>query len=66
MYKQIPLDRLLLETDSPFLTPVPYRGTINEPSRVATVAAFMADLRGENLDDLAKITTSNARNLFKI
>ena len=66
MYKQIPLDRLLLETDSPFLTPVPYRGTINEPSRVATVAAFMADLRGENLDDLAKITTSNAQNLFKI
>jgi TatD DNase family protein len=66
MYKAIPLDRLLLETDSPFLTPSPYRGSINEPKRVKTVADFVADLRGENRENMSTATTSNAKTLFGI
>jgi TatD DNase family protein len=66
VYRQIPQKSLLLETDSPFLTPNPYRGTINEPKRVGTIADFLADLRGEDRVELAKITTANARQLFGI
>lgn len=65
-YKSIPLDRLVLETDAPFLTPTPYRGTINEPKRVGEIAEWVAKLRGENRDVLARATTSNARQLFGI
>lgn len=64
--KAIPLDKLLLETDSPFLTPVPKRGTINEPSNVRLVAEFLSRLRGESLETLAEATTGNARTLFGI
>jgi TatD DNase family protein len=66
VYKSIPLDSLLLETDSPFLTPTPYRGSINEPKRLGAVADFVAQLRGENRDQLAVRTTANARQLFGI
>jgi TatD DNase family protein len=66
MYKQIPLESLLLETDAPFLTPVPFRGTINEPSMVGVIAKHMADQRGENLDTLAAATSANVHNLFGI
>jgi TatD DNase family protein len=66
VYKTVPLDKLLLETDAPFLTPTPYRGSINEPKRLGAVADFVADLRGENPEDLAKATTENARQLFGI
>lgn len=66
VYRQIPLNRLLLETDAPFLTPIPYRGSINEPKRVRTVAEFLVGLRGEDRDVLARATTKNARQLFNI
>ena len=62
--KKIPLDKLLLETDAPFLTPTPYRGTICEPKHVRTTAEFLSGLRGESLETLAQATTQNAINLF--
>ncbi|MDQ3123112.1 MAG: TatD family hydrolase [bacterium] len=64
--KAVPLEKLLLETDAPYLTPVPFRGTICEPKHVRTVGEFLADLRGENLLDLATATTANAKRLFKL
>jgi TatD DNase family protein len=62
--RAIPLNKLLLETDAPFLTPTPYRGTINEPKYVRVVAEFLAKLRGESLEQLASVTTKNAQKLF--
>lgn len=64
--RAVPLTQLVLETDAPFLTPTPYRGKICEPKHVRTVGEFLADLRGESLEDLAQITTANARQLFNI
>jgi TatD DNase family protein len=60
----IPQDRLLVETDSPFLAPVPHRGQTCEPAFVADTAAFLSDLRDEPLDELAAATTSNFFRLF--
>jgi TatD DNase family protein len=60
----IPLDRLLIDTDSPFLAPVPHRGKACEPAFVADTAAFLADLRGEPLERLASATSANFRRLF--
>lgn len=62
--KQVPLNRLLLETDAPFLTPVPFRGTICEPKYVQVTAEFLSHLRGESLEKLASSTTHNAQKLF--
>jgi TatD DNase family protein len=62
--KLIPQDRLLVETDSPFLAPVPHRGQTCEPAFVADTAAFLSDLRDEPLDELAAATTSNFFKLF--
>ncbi len=62
--RRIPLDKLLLETDAPFLTPVPHRGTICQPKHVVVTAEFLAKLRGESLAGLAKATTVNAQKLF--
>ena len=62
--KNIPLDRLLVETDSPFLAPVPNRGKTCEPAFVADTAAFLSDLRHEPLDELAQATTANFFKLF--
>ncbi|MEO6582499.1 MAG: TatD family hydrolase [Sphingomicrobium sp.] len=62
--KQVPLDRLLVETDSPFLAPVPHRGRPCEPAFVADTAAFAAALRGEAPGTLAEATTANFFRLF--
>ena len=64
--RQVPLERLLLETDCPYLSPVPYRGKTNEPARVADIAAFVAELRGETVAALTAQTTANAVALFGI
>lgn len=61
----VPLDRLLIETDSPFLAPVPYRGKVNEPAYVAEVAKQLAQLRGLSLEAVAATTTHNFQCLFK-
>jgi TatD DNase family protein len=63
--KQIPLERMLIETDSPYLAPIPNRGKTNEPSWVAHVAQFIADLRGISIDEVAQHTTHNFKTLFK-
>lgn len=60
----VPDDRLLIETDCPFLAPVPYRGKRNEPAFVAQVAQRLAEVRGESLEDLAARTSANAIALF--
>ena len=62
--KTIPADQLLVETDAPFLAPVPNRGKTCEPAFVADTAAFLAELRGETQEDLADRTTANFFRLF--
>ncbi len=63
--RALPLDRLLVETDSPWLAPKPYRGKQNQPAYVHEVAQFVADLKGISLGQLAEITTENFYRLFK-
>jgi TatD DNase family protein len=63
---RVPLDRLLVETDSPYLSPHPCRGQTNEPARVALIAARLAEIRDFPPIDFARITTSNARSLFRL
>jgi len=62
----VPLDRLLVETDSPFLSPEPLRGRRNEPAHVIHTAACLALARGESLATFAAATTANARRLFAL
>ncbi|MDO5036700.1 MAG: TatD family hydrolase [Tissierellia bacterium] len=64
--KAVPLDYLLLETDSPYLTPEPFRGKRNEPKNVRLVAEFIADLRGMDVKDLIKITDQNTLDFFGV
>lgn len=64
--KEIPLDRLLVETDCPFLSPHPFRGKRNEPARVRLVAEKIAELKGLSLEELARVTTNNAKQLFRL
>jgi TatD DNase family protein len=61
---KVPSERILIETDSPYLAPVPYRGKTNEPAYVRHVAVELAKVRGISLDDLARITTENFFRLF--
>lgn len=64
MYASIPLQNLLLETDAPFLTPVPHRGTVNTPERVFNVANFLSEARNESIETISQATTANAQRLF--
>lgn len=66
MFDAIPLDRLLFETDAPFLTPAPYRGKVNEPALVKTIAEYHAHRRGISLEEISANTTANARALFNL
>ncbi|MEB6200177.1 TatD family hydrolase [Mammaliicoccus sciuri] len=64
--QHVPLDRLLVETDAPYLSPHPYRGKRNEPARVKLVAEQIAELRGISYEEVCKATTENAERLFKL
>lgn len=64
LFDSIPLDRLLLETDAPFLTPAPYRGKINEPAYIRVIAEYHAARRGISTEEIAQQTTRNAHTLF--
>jgi TatD DNase family protein len=62
----IPLDRILIETDSPYLSPHPFRGKRNEPKRLKYIAQAIADLRDCNVSTVIEQTTRNAKNLFRL
>lgn len=64
--KKVPLERIVLETDAPYLTPVPYRGKRNESSYIPIIAAKVAELKGISVEEVAETTTNNAKNLFGI
>ena len=64
--RKIPLDRLLIETDSPYLAPIPYRGKPNQPAYVRETCEYVATLKGVSTEEFARITTQNVQNLFKI
>lgn len=64
--RNVPLDRIVLETDAPYLTPVPHRGTRNESSYIPLIAAKIAGLKGVSVEEVAETTTNNAKTLFGI
>jgi len=64
--KQVPLERMLVETDSPYLTPMPYRGKPNQPGYTRYVAEFIAELKGLSFEQVAEQTTANFFNLFNV
>ena len=64
--KEIPLENILLETDSPYLTPEPFRGKKNEPARILEIAKFICELKDISLEDLARITNDNIKRIFDI
>jgi TatD DNase family protein len=66
LWREIPLAKMVLETDAPFLAPVPFRGKINQPSFIPQITEHLAKLKNETFEKVAKITTENAEKLFKI
>ncbi|HSW91088.1 MAG TPA: TatD family hydrolase [Candidatus Saccharimonadales bacterium] len=66
VFQSVPLSRVLLETDAPFLTPAPFRGKVNEPAFVKNVAEHQALIRGLSFDEIAETTTANATALFAL
>ncbi|HDL5700353.1 TPA: YchF/TatD family DNA exonuclease [Mannheimia haemolytica] len=64
--RKVPLDRLLVETDSPYLAPIPYRGKPNQPAYVRETCEYVATLKGVSTEELARITTENVQHLFNI
>ena len=62
--KKLPLDRILIETDAPYLAPMPHRGKTNKPAYVVHVAEFLAKLRGDTVENIAEQTSANFRRLF--
>jgi TatD DNase family protein len=64
--KKVALDSVMLETDAPYLAPVPHRGKRNEPSYVPLIAAALAEVKGVSVDEVARVTTGNARRLFHL
>lgn len=64
--RKVPLERLVLETDAPFLTPEPFRGQVCEPKHAIATAEFLARLRGESVEQIAKATTVNALKIFNL
>jgi TatD DNase family protein len=64
--KEVPLDKLLIETDCPYLTPIPYRGKRNEPAYVVEVARCLTELRGLSVEEIGRITTNNFAALFRL
>lgn len=64
--KELPLDSLVLETDSPYLTPVPFRGKQNNPSHILDIAKFVCELKNTSLEKLSNITNNNLKRIFKI
>ena len=64
--KEIPLERLMLETDSPYLTPVPYRGKRNDSRKLSLIAAKMAELKGISVEEVERVTTENGKRFFRI
>lgn len=65
-FTDVPMDRLLVETDAPYLAPVPKRGQVNEPANVVLTAHKLAEIKNTGFEEMAKITTENFRRLFKI
>lgn len=64
--KEIPLERLVLETDSPYLTPEPYRKYKNQPAYIYTIAQYLANLKGVSLEEISRITEKNIKDIFDI
>jgi len=64
--QQVPLDRLLIETDCPYLAPIPFRGKRNEPAYVIEVARCLAEVRGVSLEEIGRLTTNNFAKFFKL
>ena len=64
--RRVPLDKMFVETDSPYLTPVPHRGKRNEPAYVRFVAETIAEVKGVELAEVARVTSANVKKLFRI